>query len=213
MARRTYASEQIKKEYRLLRDRLYHQAQRNAGKYTSKQAYNVVKEFMADITEVNEDVLEAMQAVYNSVLDVNNVDPYKYDESMYETVMDMIGEMFIGAVEGGFENYVARQVKDKIDNFVNSIGTKAFSDFIDNNPDVLHQIEVIASIYENAMAEADNGERRFDRSLYEYMEGQLNAALSAIDYMFNSYLNSEAYQEYKTWEAQVSAQIRNYGEM
>lgn len=207
MARRIYESEEIKQEYRRLRDRLYHAGQRQQRKYTSKEAYSAVKEYLSDITEVTQETLDVMQSIYNSVLDVNNVDPSRYDIAMYQTVRDMIDEMMAFGEQGSFEQYMYRQLNDMINSFVNSIGTKAFSDFIDNNPDVLHQIEVISVIYEKAMEEVDSGEREYKRDIYDHMEGQLNAALSAIEYLFNSYLNSEAYTEYKAWEAAMSAQF------
>lgn len=206
MARRyKYESEEIKQDYKLLRDRLYHASRR--GGDIEREAYKAVKRALDDINYIDRSVLDDIEDIYESTININNVDPYKYDESMANMVYDKLYELY-GSTYYEFDKRSLAEVLGRFDSFIGEIGRKAFSDFIDQHPEILHEMEVIAAIYKNYVENLHrNGDKNVD---YEYLEMTLNAALNFIENLYSGYMSSEAYEEYKNWEAQISGVFNGY---
>lgn len=196
MARYQYSSDNVREEFRKLRDRLYHEARR--GAYSG--AYDMLKEELKNIDYIDEDVLDYLETFFKQNMDVNKVNPVKYNDVMVNRLMDYINDLI--AENQSYPNLVRKLIEceNMLSGFINEIGKYAFSDFMDNHTDVMDYIEKIYEIYMGYLA---------GDITYEEFESQVNAILYTLESLYGEYAQSEQYEEYKKWEKELYTTFRN----
>lgn len=186
-----YSSPQIKNEFKKMRDRLYRRARR--GGYSD--AYDELKNELKNIDYIDEDVLDYLESAFDQIVDVNKVNPMKYNDAMFDKVNTYINDM----IEQNrsypllIDNLLLCQ--SRFLTFVNQIGKYAFTSFMNESPEFMDYIEKIYEIYMQYL----QGD-----ITYEEFESQVNAILYMLEGLYNAYPHSEEYEQYKQWEKDMS---------